>query len=361
MTIKFLKGWFSGKTPDMHFYSLDPVRGLAALWVVGVHSVYGFPHYFQLGLSRVVDACYTVLGHGLWGVDAFFIVSGYCICISAMSHLDKKTIFLKRRFIRIYPAYWASIIVGVLFFFIFKKTGIGNSELMISKSDLLLILPSLFHQAELNYFNVVYWTLPHFVHFYILTLIAIVLTGKRFIYFFDIITLIFIMALSASVNFESSRFMDQTFILRYSWSRFYLGILLYRLIHDIHSLRIFYHVLCLALFIAVMYWNPTNAPLMTLSPFYLPCFFFLLILRIFDPLIKNSKVLNPFFKLGAISYSIYLVHDYFTPRLMHFAGRITVMNNYKTLFLIFCIIMPLALFCGYAFYLIFERPFTKYS
>jgi hypothetical protein len=59
--MKTLKGWFSGKTPDMRFYALDPVRGLAARWVVGVHTVFGFYHYFQLGLSRFVDTCYTVL------------------------------------------------------------------------------------------------------------------------------------------------------------------------------------------------------------------------------------------------------------------------------------------------------------
>ncbi len=299
--IKSLKGWFSSESPDMRFYALDPVRGGGSLWVVGVHSVWGYYNYFQLGLSRLVDTCYTVLSHGLWGVDVFFMVSGYCICVSVMSNLDNKIIFLKKRFIRIYPAYWVSIMFGIIFVFTLKKIGISNTLAMISKSDLLLCLPCLFHQAELNYFNVVYWTLPHFVHFYILTVIAIILAGNRFIYFFDIVTLIFIIALSLSVDFKSSGFIDQAFILRYSWSRFYLGVLLYRLICDIHRLRIFYHVLCLALFIAIIYWNPANAPLLVQSPFYLPCFAFLLILRFFDPLIKKSKMFNPFFKLGAIS------------------------------------------------------------
>jgi len=302
---------------------------------------------------------YKVLRHGLWGVDAFFMIRGFCICASAISHIDKKIIFIKKRIIRIFPAYWASIIVGVLFVYFLKITGIKPAATPVGALDILRLIPSLIHQAEYSYFNVVYWTLPHFVHFYILTLIAIALTGKHFIYFFDFITLIFIISLSMSLDFESSRILDQTCILRYSWSRFYLGILLYRLIYDIHRLHFFYHALCLALFISVMYWNPADAPLMTLSPFYIPCFLFMLVLRFFDPFIKNLKILVPFFKLGTISYSIYLIHFYFTADIMRLAGTLSVMNNLKTLLLIFLIIMPLAIFLGYIFYFLFEKPFTK--
>ena len=47
------------------------------------------------------------------GVPIFFVISGYCIAASADSSRrkgDSPWTFLKRRFWRIYPPYWASLV-----------------------------------------------------------------------------------------------------------------------------------------------------------------------------------------------------------------------------------------------------------
>ncbi len=95
-----------------HLISIDVLRGLAALAVMLYHFSGGF-------LSS--NNWLTVANqYGYLGVDAFYVISGLVIPLS-FSVKNYQVVqfwsFFKKRFVRIEPAYWASIVL-----IIFKET-----------------------------------------------------------------------------------------------------------------------------------------------------------------------------------------------------------------------------------------------
>src|SRR5688572_27753935 len=90
------------------FRSLDAIRGLAALSVVLFHSVNAHPAVAESALGRA-------LLYGWAGVFLFFPVSGYCIC-AAIDRRENGSVgrFLARRWRRIFPPYWASLVLTIV-------------------------------------------------------------------------------------------------------------------------------------------------------------------------------------------------------------------------------------------------------
>jgi peptidoglycan/LPS O-acetylase OafA/YrhL len=89
-----------------HFHSIDSLRGIAALAVCFYHFTGGF-------LSK--DNILTVANqYGYLGVDAFYVISGFVIPFSfAIKNyqITQFWSFFKKRFVRIEPAYWVSIVL----------------------------------------------------------------------------------------------------------------------------------------------------------------------------------------------------------------------------------------------------------
>lgn len=81
--------------------SIDSLRAIASLLVL-FHHLRFFPDNLPFNV-------------GTFGVLIFFIISGYCIVLSLRS-LKKFPIreFAIRRFFRLYPAYWVSIVISLL-------------------------------------------------------------------------------------------------------------------------------------------------------------------------------------------------------------------------------------------------------
>ena len=100
---------------DPRYRLLDVFRGVACLLVVGHHA--GFALYFAADLKTGSSAWLKqAIGGVLWhfdlGVPLFFVISGYCITASVDLNRRRGSwswSFLKRRFRRIYPPYWAAV------------------------------------------------------------------------------------------------------------------------------------------------------------------------------------------------------------------------------------------------------------
>ena len=86
---------------SVRFQLLDPLRGLAALWVFTFH--YGFSNAFHQAFPWLTPA----FGAGHLGVPMFFVISGYCLMASvrAAQRDQESSIgsFLRRRSLRILP------------------------------------------------------------------------------------------------------------------------------------------------------------------------------------------------------------------------------------------------------------------
>src|ERR1051326_1957001 len=91
---------------------LDMVRGLAILGVFVYHAVWALPN--ATNWSKPVRALLTAAWVGHFGVNLFFVLSGFLITgilIDARSGHSYYLKFYKRRALRILPAYLAFLAV----------------------------------------------------------------------------------------------------------------------------------------------------------------------------------------------------------------------------------------------------------
>jgi peptidoglycan/LPS O-acetylase OafA/YrhL len=102
----------SAREATDHVASLDSVRGLAVILVMVFHFGWTFPS--ATPLTAVV---HDLLWTGWVGVDMFFALSGFLItrgliAPSTRATSDRLKRFWARRFLRIFPLYYAVLIVG---------------------------------------------------------------------------------------------------------------------------------------------------------------------------------------------------------------------------------------------------------
>jgi peptidoglycan/LPS O-acetylase OafA/YrhL len=99
--------------PPRRYEEIDVLRGFAALWVVLSHY---FPHWNEhLGSAPVI----VPNPWGFHAVELFFVISGFVIFLT-LERCRSVTQFAVLRFSRLYPAYWATLtfatLVGVFVF-----------------------------------------------------------------------------------------------------------------------------------------------------------------------------------------------------------------------------------------------------
>ncbi|MEZ5942725.1 MAG: acyltransferase [Planctomycetaceae bacterium] len=97
-----------------HIPSLDGVRGLAIIMVIGFHLIQGVPCIRQ----EVPGVIRKLSSLGQTGVDLFFVLSGFLITGILLKHRSRDRAlvnFWGRRFLRIFPLYY--VVLAVVLFF----------------------------------------------------------------------------------------------------------------------------------------------------------------------------------------------------------------------------------------------------
>ena len=93
-------------------YELDGLRGVAALAVVFYHYTTRFSIKFNSDIiSNVINFKY---GH--YGVQLFFVISGFVIFMS-IEKVKSPFEFLYKRFVRLYPTFWMSLFLTFFYCF----------------------------------------------------------------------------------------------------------------------------------------------------------------------------------------------------------------------------------------------------
>lgn len=102
------------------FHYLDSLRAFAAILVIYQHTIevatFNQASYAvaatDLGIARFFA---KTLNMGELGVVLFFMISGFVVPFSLKAERpDALSHFLKQRFFRLYPAYWLSVILGLI-------------------------------------------------------------------------------------------------------------------------------------------------------------------------------------------------------------------------------------------------------
>ena len=158
--------------PKAHFLFIDGLRGLAALWVILYHAdPDGRISNFTSALPQwFVDVAFR---WGSRGVAIFFVLSGFVMAYSlrnAKINFDYLKNFAVRRFIRLSPPYYVSMIVALGFAFIASQAKGGDFEPMGQPLSFVRFFAHLFYLQDvfkLVHIDDVYWTLCLEVQFYL--------------------------------------------------------------------------------------------------------------------------------------------------------------------------------------------------
>ncbi len=173
--------------------SLTWLRGLAAFVVILFH-VKRATNVSYLGTDEASNyLVMELLDLGNFGVLLFFVISGATLFINNRNLQSRSeiVIFFIKRFFRIWPAFFVSMLVFLLFipvfeyFYLEQKTGlwIEVHASSYSLSDVLLYLGLVFNiTGPPKLFNIVYWSLPIEFQYYIL--FPLILLAIRWISWF---------------------------------------------------------------------------------------------------------------------------------------------------------------------------------
>ncbi|MFF7015194.1 MULTISPECIES: acyltransferase [Streptomyces] len=163
----------SAARPKVRLRALDGLRLLAALMVAGYHyGGRGGEITTAWGSSPATQfpTAHTWLAYGCLGVQVFFVISGFVICMSGWGRTPSA--FFASRASRLMPAYWAAVVLVTV---VFALPMVAYEA--VSPSDALLNLTLLQQPLGADRVLGVCWTLWAEVRFYALFALCVVLPG----------------------------------------------------------------------------------------------------------------------------------------------------------------------------------------
>jgi peptidoglycan/LPS O-acetylase OafA/YrhL len=156
-------------SPKAHVGVIDGLRGVAILAVLWFHfhQLTGLPAHFDIGNTRI-DFSFLE-GSGYLGVELFFFISGFVLFYPYAKFVFEGAVkpsvreFVYRRFIKIIPSYYLSLILVVAFAPILFFPSHINLHSIITH----FIFTHNFYTSDVTGINSVYWSLAIEVQFYL--------------------------------------------------------------------------------------------------------------------------------------------------------------------------------------------------
>ncbi|WP_223180557.1 acyltransferase family protein [Streptomyces griseicoloratus] len=165
-------------------YVVDGIRLVAAL-MVAAHHYAGTWRVDQPGnaiwdrpVSDIMPTVFRFASYGWIGVEIFFVISGFVICMSCWGRTPRQ--FFVSRVIRLYPAYWFAVAFTTAV--LMAVPGVWER---LRLREVLLNLTMLQSGSAVPNVDGVYWTLWSELRFYLLFLVVVAmgLTYRRVVVF----------------------------------------------------------------------------------------------------------------------------------------------------------------------------------
>ena len=355
-------------TNQLYFPEIDGIRFLAIVLVILFHT-----HGYFIGKStiRFIDdpnkyqLLNTLLGNGDRGVELFFVLSGFILCLPFAHHYinhGKKvqlTKYYLRRVTRLEPPYFIAM------------TAIFLMHIMIHSYPVSVLVPHwlaslgyshnvIYHHTPL--LTVVAWSLEIEIQFYLVAPLLFSLLSwnkvtRRAILFTTSVLLILLQKWFVP-SFNSIYFYAQYFFTGILLADFYVSDTAAAFFNK--KWPAFFALVCL---IAIIYWPIKNqTPNMLLFgrltfPFLLGLFYYIIM--------KNDRVKQVFsYKfipvIGGMCYSIYLLHYTIISVLGRYTLGFHLTDYYLPNLLLQIILLGIpVLLISSLFYFYIERPFMS--
>ncbi|WP_405012948.1 acyltransferase family protein [Kitasatospora sp. NBC_01539] len=165
-------------------YVLDGLRLIAALGVLAWHwlGVERFPDIWHGSPSKLMPLGHLVGAYSWTGVELFFLISGFVICMSCWGRSVGD--FVTSRVVRLFPAYWVCVLLTAGVLLVVPKIW-GDNTHRPTPTRILTNLTMTNMPLGVDNIDPVYWTLWAELRFYILfgVMVAIGLTYRRVLAF----------------------------------------------------------------------------------------------------------------------------------------------------------------------------------
>jgi peptidoglycan/LPS O-acetylase OafA/YrhL len=362
---------------------IDAFRGLACLWVVLLHFQHGFLGAPDLQDANFLSAFIDTATMGYLGVNLFLVLSGFCLFYPlARKQPDRSwkiepREFMRRRVRRILPPYYAALVLALLVVLtVSRASRDGRWPLPTDALVHVLMAHNLF-PATADSLNYVFWSLALEMQLYLVFPLLLWfgrLGGMRQVLAIALavslawqllMTTVIGDAVGGGVGYVAYNALPGRML------EFAAGMA--AALWVAHPRR-GQHLwaaggLCLALPVAVWLSLLVGGDNPALAPFW-PWQNYAWVVVFFSAILLAAHVtrapgawdaaIAPVARIGVISYSVYLVH---VPALGVFA-RLVAGREFEpgTLVVLFFVAaLPVVLAAGFAFFLLFERPFLHAS
>lgn len=286
------------------------------------------------------------LANGAYGVDLFFIISGFIVCHVAAADPGR---FMAKRLMRVVPLYWVCTIA------LFFLAWFAPQLVQFTRADWTELGKSLFFIPYLKSSGKVYpllylgWTLNYEMMFYLLFALSLLIAPQR-PQWVAAPLLLTLFALGQLVTFDSVplRFWTEPIViefvfgmLAYSiWRRGWLALL-----NPVVAL-----LLAIGAFVLLVLIHPDgeNQRVWTWGPLALVVFLATLSLE------NRWRVPTLWLLIGNASYSLYLTHQYIIAAFQKKLGMLDAFTPTKVLLMVAAMVVCCAV--AVAFFKLVERP-----
>lgn len=306
---------------------LDALRGIAALSVL----------LFHFTINQNAKKLGWQFAYGVTGVDIFFMISGFVIflTIHKVKSWQEFTIF---RFARLYPTYWACMLVTIIFILFYDPAAFNSVQIVAN----LTMFPTFFNIEDLDGS---YWTLVIELLFYSWILVIYLTKNLKNIvpigFFFTLGIIAFHTFGSHYPDFYS--FAIRKLQLINHFPLFFSGILFYNLKFKPFSFR---DVALLFFSLAASFYLHDKGgramQIISATEHHLILIFYHLIFALFVFGKLTFLIRPPFLFLGKISYSLYLLHQYIGLHLIDTLNETLHLNIYLAIITTILICIGLA-------------------
>ncbi len=309
---------------------LDVFRGIAAMAVVLFHYTKRFRDLYGHNYPEFFDFKY-----GFLGVQLFFIISGFVIYMS-INNSSSTFQFIKRRFIRLYPAYWICITLTFIIVNFIGLPGRGANGI-----EFFVGLTMFQEVLNIKHVDGVYWSLTIELFFYIL-MILISFAGilqKKYVW-----TTIWLTLIWTNYYFP---FPFKSFYLNLENGMLFIGgIYFFHLYND--KKNMIHHLFVLFSLFSFIHFNHSLSIKIIVSFYYLLFYLF-----IFNKL--NWIVIKPLLFLGQISYPLYLIHNNIGFAMLLKLKKWGVNELFSIITVVLCVILLAWVIMKYI-----EKPIIRY-
>jgi peptidoglycan/LPS O-acetylase OafA/YrhL len=310
---------------DTRILRLDYIRGVSILMVILYHFSQNYFNYSIIEKNLLIEASivnksmfYTIGRFGSYGVSLFFILSGYLIHTIYYKTSLNIISFYKKRILRIYPIYFICL---TLFFCVFNK----YDNITIKDYFLHILLINNYSKEAFYSINPSFWSLSIEFQFYFIYPLVYIISRKYSLFVVYIISIILHTIILSNKTLYDNTLLSIPFYL-HTWL---IGFIIseYRLIlfrffkKHLFFINFFLIILIINAFSDLIYTliNSTILKTVLTDIFYILLFYKLLVIKLnFVPIFIKNIVKKTLFFYGAISYSLYLIHQPIIPTVKSF-------------------------------------------